>query len=138
MTLEGVGRRQSGISKDPAPAIRERNARESLGRGKWCPAGQHWQPLEAFAPNENLNSGLDSWCRSCHAERTRQWRAANSAYLAEYNERRRAEYRAEHPRALRPCVVCGKLHSRKPGALVCGERCRNRRNRELKKQKAAA
>ena len=56
-------------------------------------------PLEAFGPNPDLRSGYKSWCRSCCADRTRQWREANPEYLAEYNQRRRAEYRAEEPAA---------------------------------------
>jgi hypothetical protein len=83
--------------------------------------------LEVFRRREEAPSGLDSWCRSCRAERTRQWRAENPQYLAEYNAKRRAEYRAEHPVPIRACVVCGELHNRQPRALVCGERCRNER-----------
>ena len=101
--------------------------------GKWCTAGQHWPPLEAFPPNENLNSGRDSWCRACRRERVQQWRAANPEYIAEYNERRRAEYRSEHPRTSRPCVVCGQPFSKRPDALVCSERCRNKRKHEQRK-----
>jgi predicted nucleic acid-binding Zn ribbon protein len=106
--------------------------------GKWCMAGQHWLPLEAFAPNEQLNSGLDSWCRECRRERARQWRAENPDYIREYNERRRAEYWAEHPVPTRACVVCGEPHSRQPRALVCSERCRNERKREQRRKAAAA
>ena len=107
-------------------------------RGKWCTAGRHWLPLEAFAPKAELRSGLDSWCRVCRRERVRQWRAKNLDYLAEYNARRRAEYREEHPRLTRACVVCGRLHNRQPGALVCSERCRNQRKAEQQKQRAKA
>jgi len=104
--------------------------------GKWCTAGRHWLPLEAFPPNENLNSGRDSWCRACRRERVQQWRAANPEYIAEYNERRRAEYRSEHPRTSRPCVVCGQPFSKRPDALVCSERCRNKRKHEQRKAAA--
>jgi predicted nucleic acid-binding Zn ribbon protein len=105
--------------------------------GKWCCSCQQWLPPEAFAPKPELRSGFDSWCRSCHAERTRQWREANPEYLAEYNERRRSEYRAEHPRTSRPCVVCGQPHSRQAEALVCSERCPNRRKREQRRRAKA-
>jgi hypothetical protein len=106
--------------------------------GKWCTACQQWLPLERFGPRPDLRSGLDSWCRRCRTYRTRQWREANPEYLREYNERRRAEYRDAHPVPTRPCVVCGELHSRQPRALVCSERCRNRRKYEQRKAKAAA
>ena len=141
----GVGRRRGADSERPiASNVGETRTRDpgTLGLktnpGKWCPAGQHWLPLEAFAPNERLNSGLDSWCRRCHADRTREWREANPEYLAEYNAKRRAEYRDEHPRSSRPCVVCGEPHNRRPDALVCSERCRNRRKAEQQKQRAKA
>jgi hypothetical protein len=51
---------------------------------------------------------------------------AGKMYLVEYNARRRADYREAHPRIERPCAVCGKPLE-EPGALVCSERCRNRR-----------
>jgi hypothetical protein len=95
--------------------------------GKRCTACQQWLPLERFEPIVELRSGLDSWCRRCRAERTRQWREENPEYLAEYNERRRVEYRAEHPLPTRPCVVCGQPFTKRGDALVCGERCRSRR-----------
>jgi predicted nucleic acid-binding Zn ribbon protein len=119
---------------------RTRNRGENLKTksGKWCTAGQHWLPLEAFAPNEQLNSGLESWCRECRRERVRQWREENPEYIAEYNARRRAEYREAHPRLTRACVVCGRLHSRQPGTIVCSELCRNRRKAEQQKQRAKA
>ena len=96
----------------------------------WCTACQIWLAAEAFAPKAELRSGLDSWCRCCRRERVPQWRASNPQQIADYNERQRAEYWAKHPRTSRPCVVCGKPHSRNPKALVCSERCRNRRKRE--------
>ena len=96
--------RDRGSRKAGAPSLKS-------NPGKWCTAGRHWLPLEAFPPNENLNSGRDSWCRACRRERVQHWRAANPEYIASYNERRRAEYRAEHPRTSRPCVVCGKLEA---------------------------
>jgi hypothetical protein len=106
--------------------------------GKWCTSCQEWLALERFGPREELRSGLDSWCRCCRADRTRQWRDANPEYLAEYNARRRGEYRDAHPVPTRACVVCGRLHSRQPKALVCSEACRNRRKYLAKKAKAAA
>jgi hypothetical protein len=97
-----------------------------LHAGKWCTRCRQWLPLDDFRPNELLRGGLDSWCRRCHRERTQQWRNENREYLERYNAKRREEYRSAHPRTSRPCVVCGKPHSRKPGALVCSEGCRSR------------
>ena len=54
------------------------------------------------------------------------WRRENLASIR--CPRRRADHREAHPRIERPCAVCGKPHSRKPGALVWSDRCRNRRN----------
>jgi len=51
----------------------------------WCCSCRQFLPLEAFRRREEARSGLDSWCRSCRAERTRQWRTENPEYLAEYN-----------------------------------------------------
>lgn len=40
-------------------------------------------PPSAFRPIPKATTGLDSWCKQCHAERTQQWRAENrEAYLA--------------------------------------------------------
>jgi hypothetical protein len=125
--------------KDPALVTREIHAREDLGvilSGKWCTACAQWLPLERFGPNPELRSGYSSWCRRCHAEKTRQWREANPEYLAEYNARRRIEYREAHPLPTRACVVCGELFTKRADALVCSERCRNRRKHE--QQKATA
>ena len=98
--------------------------------GKWCCRCQQWLSPEAFRLNPNNSSGLDSWCRACRAEAVREWRAKNRDYLETYNERRRAEYRAEHPLPTRPCAVCGRLMTKRPNALVCDERCRNQRKYE--------
>src|SRR5262245_20337567 len=44
-------------------------------------------PAAEFRPNRaNTWTGLDSWCRGCRNERTRQWRAENPDYIAAYNE----------------------------------------------------
>jgi len=129
---------------DPALVSREKELREKLGThlrtepGKWCCACRQWLPLEAFGPNPELRSGFKSSCRSCCAERTRQWREANPEYLADYNEKRRAEYRAEHPLPMRPCIVCGEPFSKRADALVCSERCRNQRKYEQRPAARAA
>ena len=103
--------------------------------GKWCCRCRKWLSPDAFRPNSNYTSGLDSWCRSCHAEAVREWRAKNPDYLEHYNAERRAEYRAEHPLPTRPCVVCDKPFTGRPDALVCSEGCR--RQRKLEQRRAA-
>ena len=115
---------------------RRRHSRRTGGevlRGKWCCRCRQWLSPEAFRPNANYSCGLDSWCRSCHADATRQWRANNQDYVESYNERRRAEYRAAHPLSERPCVVCGEPFSGRRNALVCGERCRRQRKLEQRR-----
>jgi predicted nucleic acid-binding Zn ribbon protein len=102
-------------------------------KGRWCCRCLDYRPIEDFRPNPNTSTGLDSWCRSCHITADREWREKNSEYVQEYNERRRREYREQHPRRVRPCAVCGKPMSRAPQALVCGERCRSRRKYEQRK-----
>jgi len=106
--------------------------------GKWCCRCRQWLPLEAFRPNPNLRSGIDSWCRPCHANAVREWRERNPEYIAALNERRRREYREAHPRPTRPCVVCGRDFSGRPDALVCGEECRRQRKLEQRRAVRAA
>jgi hypothetical protein len=102
--------------------------------GKWRCRCREWLSPEAFRPNPNYSCGLDSWCRSCHAEAVREWRAKNREYVERYNAERRAEYRAAHPLPTRACLVCGELFSGRPDALVCSEQCR--RNRKLEQRRA--
>jgi hypothetical protein len=45
-----------------------------------------------------MRSGLDSWCKECHLERNREWRAEHPEYEQGYNERRRSEYPAKRRR----------------------------------------
>jgi len=84
-----------------------------------------------------MRSGLNSWCKGCQLQRTREWRSRNRDYELSYNTERRAHYRAEHPLPEKRCVVCGDPFVRRPDALVCGERCRNRRKRAQRKARAA-
>jgi hypothetical protein len=92
-----------------------------------CTRCHRWKPLEAFHPNPRLRTGLQSWCKECQLEATRQWRAENREYIENYNATRRAAYRAEHPLEERTCVVCGRPFTKRPDALVCGEECRRQR-----------
>ena len=89
--------------------------------GKWCCRCRQRLSPDAFRPNSNYTSGLDSWCRGCHAEAVRDWRPKNPDYVERYNAERRAEYRTQHPLPTRPCVVCGRPVTKRPDALVCGE-----------------
>jgi hypothetical protein len=93
-----------------------------------------WLPLEDFTANRHMHLGVSSWCRPCHLEATREWRARNRAYEVEYNERRRREYRLEHPLRERTCVVCGRPLTKRPNALVCGDDCRRKRKMEQRKR----
>jgi predicted nucleic acid-binding Zn ribbon protein len=126
------------VENDPQPAFRERNAREELVTpitGKWCCRCRRWLPADAFLPDSRLLSGLNSWCRSCHADANREWREKYPEHVELYNAKRRAEYRAAHPRKLRPCVVCGEPFTSRPNALVCGENCR--RQRKMSQRRAS-
>src|SRR5512133_3771528 len=81
--------------KDPAPGNCEEHAREEPATpmtGKWCCRCRQWLPASAFRPNQRLLSGIDSWCKDCHAAAVRQWRLDNPEAVAEYNQRRRREY----------------------------------------------
>jgi hypothetical protein len=44
---------------------------------------------------------VESWCRPCHAEANREWRANNREWVERYNESRRIGPRE------RDCVDCG-------------------------------
>jgi hypothetical protein len=77
--------------------------------------------------------GRSSRCRGCHREATRDWWERNRD---EINAARRKEYREKHPLPVRRCIVCGKSFNKRPNALVCGERCRNRRKYEQRRAAA--
>jgi hypothetical protein len=134
----GAGSRRADVLKDPDPGFRERNAREKVARGKWCCSCRSWLPAEAFRPSHRYRGGLDSWCKGCHARAVRDWRDKNPEAVERYNAERRAEYRAAHPRPLRPCAVCGQLFEGRPDALVCGEQCRCERKTEQRRLRGAA
>jgi hypothetical protein len=100
------------------------------GSDKWCPSCRRWLRVEAFRPNPNLRDGIDSWYRACHAQANRDWREKNPDAVAAYNAERRRDYREAHPLPTRPCVVCGKLTTKRPNALVCSAECRRLRESE--------
>jgi hypothetical protein len=103
---------------------------------KRCSRCDQWLPLEAFRPNPRLRSGLNSWCRPCCAEATRQWREANPKYIEGDNARRREDYQSAHPLSERSCAVCNRTFTGRPDRLVCSERCRNIRKREQRQSVA--
>ena len=123
--------RHVGETRSPEPGVEKLN-------GKWCCRCRQWLSPDAFRPNPNYTSGLDSWCRSCHADAVREWRAKNPDYVERYNAERRAEYRAEHPLHERPCVVCGKPFGARPDALACSTECRRQRKNEQRAQRQVA
>jgi predicted nucleic acid-binding Zn ribbon protein len=59
----------------------------------------------------------------------------NREHVEQRNAQRRREYRDEHPLPTRPCAVCGEPFTGRRDAVVCGERCRNRRRRDLKRRR---
>ena len=131
----GRGNGSDGLESfdDPSLAIRERNAREepvTRIAGKWCCSCRQWLPVEAFRPNPNNRNGIDSWCRACHADAVRNWREKNGA---EYNARRRREYREANPLTTRPCAVCGRPMTKSANTLVCGAVCRRQRKLEQRR-----
>jgi hypothetical protein len=44
---------------------------------KTCSKCGEGKQEDEFPPNCRLRDGLDSWCRSCHAQATARWRAEN-------------------------------------------------------------
>jgi hypothetical protein len=108
---------------------------------KRCTRCEGWIPLDEFrlrpkAAPHGHSLGYDSWCRSCHAEATRDWRARNPEHEAEYNLKRRAEYRQTHPLREQKCPVCGQSFTKRTNKVVCSERCRYIRKRERRKSAA--
>jgi hypothetical protein len=65
---------------------------------KLCARCDEWKPLEAFRPNHRDRTGLNSYCKDCQLERTREWRAEHPDYEKNYNEKRRAAYPAKRRR----------------------------------------
>jgi hypothetical protein len=129
----------------PALASRELNVHGKKGRematdsavlpAAWLPTEKRctncsaWLPLEDFPANRRSHLGRGSWCRQCARAATRDWRRRNRE---RENAERRAAYREQHPLPERPCAVCGRVFAKRPDAIVCGERCRNRRKRRDK------
>jgi hypothetical protein len=53
---------------------------------KWCNAGSHWCPLDAFGDNKKTASGKRWYCRACENENKYKWRdkASHQAYMRNY------------------------------------------------------
>ena len=65
---------------------------------------------------------LESWCRECCVERTRQWRRAHP------------EHKSRRPRVAPSkltCVECGASFEGRKDRLVCSRRCKDRRYARL-------
>ena len=54
-------------------------------------------PESNFRPNKNMRSGLSSWCRRCHVEATKEWRARKrQEKLEAQRERSRLHWERTH------------------------------------------
>jgi hypothetical protein len=94
-------------------------------RGRRCTRCGEFLPFSAFRPNRRLSSGWNSWCRECHAERSRHWRAEHPEQQQLYNERRRV------PLAKLTCAECGAVFEGPKNRLLCSRRCKDRRYARL-------
>jgi hypothetical protein len=84
-------------------------------------------PFSAFRPNLRLSSGWNSWCKTCCAERTRQW---------EHPEHKLSRRVAP---SQRQCVECGGSFTGRADRLLCGaRRCKDRRYRRLHPEQVRA
>jgi hypothetical protein len=99
---------------------------------RWCCSCLDWRPAEEFRDE------VVGKCKKCVSAAARAWRELNPEAVAEYNERRRIEYRDAHPLPTRPCAVCGELFSKRPDALVCSPACREKRKEQRRLRRKAA
>jgi hypothetical protein len=91
--------------------------------GKGCTKCGRFLPFSDFRPNLRLLSGWDSWCRDCHLEANRRWRAAHP-------EAARGRRRAEPVEVA--CTECGERFLGRPDRVVCDKRrCKDARYRRL-------
>lgn len=77
-----------------------------------------------FRKNARMRSGLSSYCKECHRQLVRDWRARNPDYLRAYNEKRRVL--GPDGYHLNVCAVCGvEFKTRRKHTRLCGEgKCR--------------
>ncbi len=62
----------------------------------------HTKPAPDFKPDRQISDGLSSWCRDCHAEANRAWRASVPGHARRYNAERKWQETA------RSCESCGR------------------------------
>jgi hypothetical protein len=93
-------------------------------RSKTCTRCGQTKPRSEFGPHARRSDGLDSWCRTCHREDSRRWRAENPGAVAARNAERRL------PDVTRTCEGCGTTFTGRPNRRWCSRRCgRNARER---------
>lgn len=96
-----------------------RKTREDPMTDKTCRRCGQSKPAADFRANDRMRDGLNSWCKACQVERTREWRRD---HRDEYNAVRR-----RGPVEL-TCVECGEVFpSARADTLTCGYTCRRRR-----------
>jgi hypothetical protein len=98
---------------------------------KRCARCQTIKPASEFRPNQKLQTGLHSWCRSCAAARTREWRAAHPDYMEAEKAKRRDAYRKSNQLPELVCSECGSTFRARPNKLTCSDACRRRRKARL-------
>jgi hypothetical protein len=95
----------------------------------WCCGCLAWLPLEAFRPSPASRSGVESRCRRCRSDASRQWREQNAGHVERYNAARRIGPRE------RECVDCGSAFTaglRGPASSRCPD-CRRLRKLEQRR-----
>lgn len=119
-----------------------------MSHGKACTRCQRTLPAAHFRLNAAMRDGLDSWCKDCHRQSVRDWRAANrdrenaarrkpqrtavcvvcaTTFVAGRKDQRRcSDCRATDKRTYeaRPCAACGtEFTPRDRGATHCSVAC---------------
>ena len=69
------GRGRPGSSVGDTHLRRQQPGENFSPERKRCARCGEWKPPEGFSPNPRMRNGLDSWCKECRNEYTRQWRA---------------------------------------------------------------
>lgn len=65
-----------------------------------CPSCDKDLPISSFGKNRSRKDGLQTYCRTCHAARQKQWRTDNPTYLTDWrssNPAYHAAHRKERP-----------------------------------------
>ncbi len=104
---------------------------------KRCSRCRQMLPAENFHPNSRMKTGLNSWCKTCALERTREWRAANPDYVEAVNAARRLaacgdERGVRVAGVMRRCVECDQeFRAFRSTAMLCSRKCKDARYRRL-------